>query len=155
MQIKNENLPNFLVGKTIKSVDTSAVNCTTVEFTDGTVIMVETGYMGHSIYGPVFQDMTGTLEAEKEMPMRVNLSNGKYIEVNAEDNTVASNLSVRTGEDRYGNDTDPTGGGVAFNAAVMAVEMLVLSLARSGYDVTAMQEAIGNAMHLIRDNLEY
>jgi len=42
-----------MIGKTIKSVDHSAANTKTIEFTDGSKISLDTQHVGYGIYGIV------------------------------------------------------------------------------------------------------
>ena len=55
--IEPENLQNHLQGKTIEKVDTSAVNCTEITFTDGSRVLIETEYMGQNFYGPAYYEL--------------------------------------------------------------------------------------------------
>lgn len=48
--MNHENLQE-LVGKTISKVDTSAVNCVYLAFTDGTSIVLDTEAEGYGLYG--------------------------------------------------------------------------------------------------------
>ena len=48
-----KQLNKFMKGKTVKRVDTSAVNCTTIHFTDGTSVLLEAENVGNGIHGPV------------------------------------------------------------------------------------------------------
>ena len=41
------------VGKTIKSIDTSYVNCWTFHFTDETSVILDVEAKGYGFYGPV------------------------------------------------------------------------------------------------------
>lgn len=50
-KIKQSDIKKY-IGLTIKSVDTSAVNVTGIEFTNGTKIIIETEAAGHGIYAP-------------------------------------------------------------------------------------------------------
>ncbi len=49
-----------LVGKTIKSVDTtSAINVVVIEFTDNTQVFIDAIPVGHGIYAPSIEDSEG------------------------------------------------------------------------------------------------
>lgn len=61
-----ENVFEWLVGKTIKSVDTSACNLQTLYFTDGTAALVEAENIGHGLHGPVWY----VLDTEQIVPNR-------------------------------------------------------------------------------------
>lgn len=50
-KLKQSDIKNY-IGLTIKSVDTSAVNVTGIEFTNGTKIIIEPEAAGYGIYAP-------------------------------------------------------------------------------------------------------
>ena len=45
------SLSKSLVGKTIKAIDESNVNCVNIEFTDGTELLLEAENVGHGLIG--------------------------------------------------------------------------------------------------------
>lgn len=59
-----ENLQKY-IGKTIKTIDDSAVNCITFTFTDGTSFMLETEYFGIGLYGIGKYEKKETSEQER------------------------------------------------------------------------------------------
>jgi hypothetical protein len=48
-----ENITNLMVGKTIKAVDESSQNCISIEFTDGTNLLLEAENIGMGLIGIV------------------------------------------------------------------------------------------------------
>lgn len=45
-----DKLKSHMVGKTIKRIDESSVNCLNIEFTDGTELLLEVEAAGHGLY---------------------------------------------------------------------------------------------------------
>lgn len=45
------------IGLTIKSVNTTAINCTGIEFTNGTKILIEPENAGYGIYSPAVYEV--------------------------------------------------------------------------------------------------
>lgn len=45
------SLSESMIGKTIKAIDESSVNCLNIEFTDGTSLLLEAENVGHGLIG--------------------------------------------------------------------------------------------------------
>lgn len=95
------------------------------------------------------------IQVQNSFVQHLRLDDKYWVQVcTANGGTIRSNLKVLTGEDSQGNDLDPTGNGLVWNATIDGLESLLLALACAGLDVSKYTDAIMTAVDGISNNLD-